>query len=437
MAERLRWIFLGVAAAVLVVFVLAQRQSVEVSYGDSPSGTLAEGAAGELSGATVPSVAAMTAMVEAAPVVRLPGSIAQWDEARVKAAIGPASVRIIVAPPGLDKAGQDRVRAVENATVRVLGTAVSGDIYQASGSAIADWRAQFGAGDVTGQLVALIAGIRKQPAPASVDAWRWRDPTAAELATVTAGLRARGTSAVLPVTGLYVAPGATLTVPPSTGAVFPGPAAKVVVLPRQPYGQPAPHYGPALAAAFPGTSIIVMYGQWIEYNGPSAAALADVAAATFYSQFGDRVGLYSYPADVVLDSYLGRVLDLRYAGLFDRPLPYRPLDPLRVALPALPWLFGLCALVFLALSVRSMRPEKRRDLGVPARLADLAARAFDLSALTGTDSDPVLIRGITYLTAAREALDHKLPDPHTAKLLDAAEKELGAAAGEVRQRWAS
>ena len=54
--EGLRWAALGVAGAVLVIFLTAQRQSIDVSYGQSPSAstTITEGAAGEISDATVP-----------------------------------------------------------------------------------------------------------------------------------------------------------------------------------------------------------------------------------------------------------------------------------------------------------------------------------------------------------------------------------------------
>jgi hypothetical protein len=124
---------------------------------------------------------------------------------------------------------------------------------------------------------------------------------------------------------------------------------------------------------------------------------------------------------------------VRYAGLFDRPLPYRPADPLRVALPVLPWLFVACAGVFFALSVRSLlrplrRPRSRREPGTPARLAGLTALAVEMSVLTDRRSEAALTRGISALTAAREALDDDLPDAHVRDLLTGAEAELDEAA---------
>ncbi|MBQ1075841.1 hypothetical protein KBX06_22160 [Micromonospora sp. C31] len=426
----LRWALLGVAVVVLVVFLLAQRQSVDVSYGRSPAATarIDEGSAGELSDASVPSVAEMTALVAADPVVRLPGSTARWNEQRVREAAGDRPVRILVAPPGLDKAERDRVRKVENATIRVIGTEVSGGIYQAVADTLPGWRAQFATADVTNLLVALLAGLRDAPDPPEHDELRWRTPTDRELAAVAADLRA---------TGLHLAAGATLTDVPGDAArnAF-GDGARYVAFPAQPFGEPVPRYGPALAELFPGTPIVVMYGLWIEYHGPAADDFAELAGASFYAQFGARLSRYDYPQGTVLAAWLNRVTDLRYSGLFDRPLPYRPIDPLRVALPALPWVFAGCVATFLILSVRSLRrPDgvgvRRGDPGrggTPARLAGLTALAVEMSLLTDARSDPALTRGIVKLQAARAALDEELPGPHVRTLLDEAADELDDAA---------
>lgn len=423
MGERrdlVRWVFLGVAVVVLVVFLVAQRQSVDVSYGQSPSSAnaVAEGAAGELSGATLPSVAELTDRVAEEPVVRLPGAVAFWDERRVRAAIGDADIRILVAPPGLSEEQQDRIEEVENADIQIMGTKVSGSLYQAVSDDLAGWRGQFAVGDVTSQLLTLIAAIRDEPTPADVDLFAWRTPTPAELAPVVADLRAGRP---------HLADGATLTrVPESAATAFPDAEPLVVALPAQPFGQQVPDYGPALADLFPDRPVVVMYGYWIDYHGPDAAEFAEVAAASFYARFGERVSLYAYPQGNVLGAYLGRVTDVRYAGLFDRPLPYRPFDPLRVALPVLPWLFAACVLVFLGLSVRSvLGPRGGPPRRPPARLAGLTALAIELSALS---HDPALTRGIAHLRAARSALDEDLPDRHVLRLLGAAEAELDAAA---------
>jgi hypothetical protein len=151
-------------------------------------------------------------------------------------------------------------------------------------------------------------------------------------------------------------------------------------------------------------------------------------AASFYAQFGDRLSLYDYPQRNLLAAYLARVADVRYAGLFDRPLPYRPLDPLRVALPALPWLFAGCVVVFLALSGRAALRRTgpaSAGAGTNARLAGLTALAVEVSGLT---RGPDLVRGIGKLGAAGDALANGLPDRHVRSLLADAEAELDAVA---------
>lgn len=417
----LRWVFLLAAVALVVVYLVAQRQGgVDVSYGLSPSGkaTVGEGDAGELSGVTLPSVEEMTGMVEENPVVRLPGSVAFWDERRVAKAIGDADIRILVAPPGLSEDQRKQVGDVENATIQIVGTRVSGTVFQVVPDDLGEWRSMFVTGDVTGLLLTLIASEKEEPDPGEVGSFSWREPTAAELDPVVSGLRGDG---------LYVAPGATLDgVPGSADTAFGGEKPLVAAFPVQQFGQAPPAFGPALARLFPDRPVVVMYGNWVAYFGPHAGEFADVAGGGFYGRFGDRLSAFDYPQGNVLGTYLNAVTDVRYAGLFDRPLPYEPVDPLRVALPALPWVFGGCVLVFLALSVRSVfggaRSVPRRPSG---RLAGLTTLAVELSALSHA---PALTRALGKLDAARSALAENLPDGHVSTLLTDAQRELDAVA---------
>ncbi|MEU5906653.1 hypothetical protein ABZ780_20055 [Micromonospora sp. NPDC047467] len=427
--EALRWALLGIAVVVLVIFLGAQQQhGADVSYGRSPadSATIGKGPAPRAGDPTVPSVDEMTALVADSPVVRLPGSIAHWNEQRVREAAGDHPVRILVAPPWLDEDERRRLREVKNATIVVSGTDVSGGFYRAVPDDVPGWRAHFATADVTGPLVTLIATLREVPVPADHDGLRWREPTGPELTAVAADLRAKG---------LHAAAGASLTGVPGKAATtaFPD-GALYVALPAQPFGEPLPRFGPALTELFPGTPIIVMYGLWIEYHGP-ATDFAEVAGASFYGQFADRISQYDYSQDQVLSVYLNRVTDIRYSGLFDRPLPYQPVDPLRVALPALPWLFAGCVATFLALSVRSLRrPDGtgiRRGDGAPARLAGLTALAVEMSLLTDARSNPALTRGVVKLQAARAALDEALPEHHVRSLLNEAADELDDSARTV------
>ncbi|GAB1510138.1 hypothetical protein [Actinophytocola sp. KF-1] len=418
--QRLRWVFLAAAVVMIVVFLVAQRQTVDVSYAQSPSGkdTVDEGDAGELTDTDLPSVDELTAMLDEDPVVRLPGSIAHWDEKMVTDAIGDADIRILVTPPGLTEKQQDQLDEVENATVQVIGTEITGTLYGVSADDNAGWRAQFATGDVTSLLLTIIASERDQELPPDVDLFRWRAPTAAELAPVLADLRADR---------LHVADGATLTsIPDRADTAFPDEEPLFAAFPQQPYGEPVPEYGAALAAEFPGRPIVVMYGNWAEYHGPHAESFADVVAAGVYNRFADRLATYAYPQDNVLGVYLDQVTDVRYAGLFDRPLPYQPFDPLRVALPVLPWLFAACVLAFLGLSVRRvLGPGVGPPRRPPARLAGLTTLAIEMSALS---RDAALARALSKLAEARASVADDLPDRHVRRLLDSAESELDTAA---------
>ncbi|SDT32266.1 hypothetical protein [Actinoplanes derwentensis] len=421
--QALRWIALAVAAFSMILFLASQRVGVDVSYAGSPGDDTAAATLGSAT-ATVPPVAEMTRLIRASPVVRLPGAIAQWDTAAVDAAIGDSGLRILVAPPGVDKASEERLKQVEDADLRIIGTYLSGGDYTVGGTHLVDWRDQFSSGDVTNGLLLLVARLRDQPTPQTVDRFRWREPTAAETAVVAADLRSGG---------FHRAGGATLDAAPGDSPAFPDGRALYVALPRQRSGEPVPEYGPALAELFPGTPIVVMYDDWIEYAGPHAADFAEIAAVTFYSRAANRLERDAVTQQQVLAAYLKQVTDVRFAGLFDRPLPYQPVDPWRVARPALPWIFVACVLLFVTLSMRPIvGPAKPRigDFvsGTPAQLAALTALAVEISALTDQRSEAPLARALITLTAAREALDGGLPDQHIRALLRTAEAELDQAA---------
>ncbi|NMH91969.1 hypothetical protein HF519_10385 [Pseudonocardia bannensis] len=424
---------LAVGALVCVVFfVAAQGQGAEVTYG-SPGvpGRPEIDKPPELPTVDLPSAGEMAAMLSAEPVVRLPGAVAAWDAEQVRQAIGDHDVRIIATPPGLTKEQRSALADVDFETRRELeddedttvltidGTRVSGGIYEIAPSTLDEWRAQFSRNDVTVPLVTLIneltgSGDERVEGPAD----ERREPSAAELEVVATQLRA---------TGLFVAPGASLTDVPAEASAeaFGGVPALYTAFPVQPLEEQVPDYGPALARLFPETPLVVLYGSWIEYHGPHAADFADVAAAGYYSQFGSLLGRSQYPQDTLLRPYLGEIADVRYAGLFDRPLPYTPFDPLSVTLPALPWIFAGCAVLLLALSAQSLlRRTASRPLGTAARLGGLSALAVEVSGLTDRADDPALARAVVHLQAARDAVVKGLPDKHAHTLLDHAAAEL-------------
>jgi hypothetical protein len=426
----LRWVLLLAAVAIVIVFLVAQGQSVSTTYGRSPdTGTVPA----EPATVAVPSVARLKAMVAADRVVRLPGSVAQWDPAAVATAIGGANVRILVLPPGLTDDQRLTLFDVDNATILVFGTFVEERVGLAAvPDDLPGWQDQLGRDDVTDLLVLAIKDVRSSGAhvTSSPDGPHpaWRDPTATELSTVATALRARGE---------YAAPGATLTTVAAndTTQAFGTGRALYVAFPAPPRATPAPAYAPALARLFPGVPIVVLYGDWITYAGPHAADFADLASDTFYGWYGNLLSRGVFRQDGVLHAYLRWVAGVRDGGLFDRPLPYRPYDPLRVALPVLPWLFAACVAGFLALSLRSaLRPALAhshriaalRRSSAPARLAGLTALAVEVSGLTDAHSDPALARAIIKLAAARDSVHKGLSNRVATELLDEAQAELDA-----------
>lgn len=421
MRERLmwvRWVFLAIAVAVLVFFLVAQRQShgVDVSYGQSPSDSdrITEGDGNELTDQDIPSTTDIQHRVDRERVVVLPGAVARWDEKRVSDALGDRDFRILVAPPGLSKEQKEKLDEVEGVDIHIVGTSVTGGVLAAVNNDIAGWRAEYATGDVTNLLMTLIAKELDEEPPSDVDLLERRIATDTEIAVVAADL-----SAGRP----HIADGATLEALPGSAAwAFPDEEVLVAAFPRQEFGVAMPDYGPALAERFPGQPIVVMYGDWIEYHGPQAGEFAEVAAASFYAQLGSRLSRWDYPQQNVLHAYLNRVTDIRYAGIFDRPLPYQPFDPLRVALPALPWLFGGCVLVFLALSIRPIfGAAAQAPRTAPARLALLNTLAVEIS---GLSHDPSLVRGIKRLQAASAAIDDGLPRQHVERLIGQAHNDL-------------
>lgn len=422
-----RWALAVIAVVVAGAFLLQQRQGdIDVSYGESPSSDYREGDGGELSDHTVPSTDEMARRILAERVVRLPGANAAWDQQWVLEHTD--DVRFLFAPPGLDEQERDRVREVSShpdvanapfELITVMGTRVSGGVVSVSSSDLDEFRSQFGVGDVTELVLTAAYHVQERDDPPQAPAPAWRAPTAAELDVVARDLERDR---------LHVAEGATLDdIPASAKHAFPDTEPMVVALPRPDRSAPIPQYAPALAQRFPDTPIVVMYDAFVDYAGPYRDDFYEVATAGFYGVMGQRLATYDYPQGNVLGAWLNDVTDVRYAGLFDRPLPYQPIDPLKVTMPALPWVFAACVAGFLALSVGSVRRSSRATPPTK-RIAALTALAVEVSGLTGPDSNPPLTRAITHLDAAKDLDPTPTSRRYAHALLDKAERELAQTA---------
>ena len=71
---------------------------------------------------------------------------------------------------------------------------------------------------------------------------------------------------------------------------------------------------------------MVAYGYWFGYSGPFSEN-TPVATSAFYSRYGSVLARSDFPQFNALSVYLQQWAQIRFSGLFDRPLPYAPADP--------------------------------------------------------------------------------------------------------------
>lgn len=434
---------LAAAIALVVVFVFSQKQTTDVRYGtntdsgsDSVGTNPAAGGASKPSG-IVPPDPELKRELAASTIVRLPGAIAGFDHDTVLAKInkadavlakrGDPKIHVVIAPPGISDADSDRIYALPGTNVKIIGLTVSYQGYDATPSSLGDWQGMFSDGDVTSQILSLISSDLGQPDPSGTSSVHWRAPTAAELRTVAAGVAGPGR--------LYVAPGASLTsVPESASDAFPATPPMVAAFPQQPLGAAIPNYAPALAKEFPNTPIIVMYGYSVSYAGPFGQDTSDVATGGFYGRYGSKIAGQAYPQWNILNVYLQQWATVRYAGLFDLPLPYTPPDPISITFPALPWVFLGCVLIFVGVSAHSVHTRRNRRPSPAAssdwnRLSGLSSLAVEVSPLADAGvANAALTRGIRRLSAAKSAIQADRHESLVGSQLDAAEREFSTVA---------
>ncbi|MEJ7650151.1 MAG: hypothetical protein WKF57_14135 [Nakamurella sp.] len=423
--EVVRWLLAALAVCAAVVFVAVQGRSSDARYElNTASSRLTPT---ETPTATLPSSAELTNQLRRQSRVRLPGATAWFDEAQVRAAIGDADIRIVVAPIGLTS---DQSRMLyeldpfdEDATgvhevIRIEGTAVSGGGHSSLADDLPGWQRQFAQGDITGPLLALVAALRDAPTPADPKAAAVRAPTAAELAPVLAAVRS---------SGVHLDPAAGVTeVPATAGTAFPDAQPIIATFPRSTPGAPLVDWATALSAAFPGRPVVTLTGLWVDYRGPDADRFAEIASASYYGQYRTVLSERVLPTQGVLRTFLARIAELRLSGIFGRALPAPSFDPLSVTLPALPIVFAGCAAGFLVLSVRQLR---RRPLFLispagRARLAGLSSLLIETSGLADRRADAPLARAAVALRAAGSAMTERGLQAEVRRQLDAASAEL-------------
>jgi hypothetical protein len=315
-------------------------------------------------------VKAAEAALSKEQVYRAPGSVATYDEQRVRAALG-SDMKLLVQPfTGSYAAGNDYPTSDDYIDevytplddwaqdhhvklVNVTGLNVDSFTGGAFGpSDIPELRTQTAYLDVTSALLGMINYERtgaehfdSLPAPPVVA------PTPAQLAALTAHLRADR---------VYNAPGRADPLSLPTGLITKqtGFTVRVAAFPPIERGQPLVDYAPALAKEFPGDDIFVNYGQWMDVAGPHQQVL--VSARDYaYGRYEDAT--LEQGADMAnrIGTILLRAYTLIEKHPFSRPQP-TPYD-LRHRISAItPWVLLGSAVLLCAGSLLAWQ-RRRRD----------------------------------------------------------------------------
>lgn len=420
------------------IFIAQQTQQPDTEF--KPRESQSEGAATDPDDdpvPPVPSYSAITAEYGDAPIVTLPGAPAVLDAEVTAAWMAKANAqaaeldndidrsfvevtRIVLAPP-LHPDAEEGIEVPENVLL-VTGTRAALYPMVAEPSDFADMARTYAASDVTDAVVSLIAERLDAEAPEH-PALVWREPTEAELTPVLADLQQDGIA--------FVGDAEPFAMPDQALEAFPeGQDPLVVVAPAAAAGEPAVGYADAVAAAFPDRPVVTMTGLWLDFAGRYAAEFADPMRASLYGQYARRLQEFDYSQRTVLALGLDRVAQFRHSGMFAQPLPYQPPDPLRLTLPALPWICAGLGLLALIASVVQIARQKGPqidpvDEATVHRLAGLSELAVEISGLTEGRTKASLLRALTALSEAREVADTMTEDAAVAvDLLDRAEQEL-------------
>ncbi|WP_346054811.1 hypothetical protein [Amycolatopsis dongchuanensis] len=348
--------------------------------------------------------------LEVERIHRAPGAVAWFDEQAVSAALAP-DMKVLVTPfqggnyPGSDQHYTEVDRPLREwadrtgtTLIEVEGLSVSATSGGGFGpSDLPELRQLTSHYDVTGAVLGMInyakTGAKSVPSPPADPVV---PPSAEQVAALTARLREN------PV---YVAPGRTdpIDVPVGLLAEKTGIRARVVAFPALGPDEPLVDYAPALAEEFPGETVFVSYGAWLDVAGPDQQILEsarDYAYGRYeYATFARGVNLADRIGTVAT-----RVADLVHRNPFARPAP--PAFDLRHRIANVaPWVL----------------------LGSAVLLGGGALLAWSRHRVLARQAEEAALRKETALTAAELAeLDAGLlavPDGPSERLAAAAERQ--------------
>lgn len=426
-------------AAVLALLVAAVFLSVQVQQ---PSGTFGKdphqpAPIVELYSVTsVPAADELNDLLEANRIVRADGAAARIDDAKVLPLLEQYDVRLLVLPYGVSAkrttAIIEALDTPDHPTVVVQGLEGHFGGYAATPGDWVELENTLLAGEATGAVIDLIKHVNgdRQSAERAIPQVTWREPTDAELDSVAADL-ADDSMAVID--------GATaFPMPATVEEAFADGAVPLVVVSTTP-GDPSavPRYADALAERFPDRVIVTVTGRLVDIAGAGTEGFRTALNASFYGTFVDDLMAGEMAQGVLLAHYLRRTAEFRLSGIFDRPMPYVPTDPLDLTLPALPWVSLGLAGVFTAMSIRRVRDAASASPADPptaeqlSELAGLSALSIEVSGLVDTAQRRRFARAASRLTAARDAIEDGLPSSDVQSDLDAARELFTAVADDM------
>ena len=369
--------------------------------GTAPNGTAPNGAAPTPAGPTS-AVATWTAeraiaALTAAPVVRMPGSPAVFDERTLTKAIGTSGVKILAVPfalpeqptsSDLDDTTSEQLKKVRSWAstadvdlIVVVGLKILvGGIFEQRPDTVPDLRRIMLRSELTQSLRFSVAFERfgreaadKVETPATPEPAVPADRAADE--TIVAALAEQK---------YYAAPG--VAAPEGAWAdwqvaVGPDRVVRVALLAAPAPDQPLiDEIGP-LRTRFPHDIVVVAHGRWIEIAGPEQQLL-DSAILYGYGAYYDRIAQNDVPLANLVLGMLRRVGDLRAGTVSDQQGPATD-DPVSGVSPALPWLFvGTALLAGAGLVVFRRRRTSRAADTVRDELRERARTTAGLAVLS-------------------------------------------------------
>ncbi len=386
-----------------------------------------------------------------APMVKLDGSPAVFDQARIVAAIGSSPVRILAlpfAPKAADPHAQDveevRTWAVDHDITLVVVTGLQAEVggLLLRPDSLPTLQRVMLRSDLTEQMLYVVAhpdlGHDNSPdEPAVVE--REVPAGAGEIDTISAALAREK---------YFAGPGSGAPARPFDDWQSAGTdrVVRVALMAPPAAGAPFVDLLTPLAARFPHDIVVVATGRWVEMAGPEQSLLSSAVLYGYGTYYQNVTENGVATANLVL-AMSRRVGDLRSGEVSGRAGPATS-DPVSSVSPALPWLFAGTALLVVvgALLIGRLRTSRRRRLArsagnrgarLSAQLAILAAQIVQLDGLAGQGrSAELLTRASERYGTARDVLSRRGDELIAETAIEQAAKELQQAAGELGVRLA-